>query len=58
MGAVLVANTTRAGWPISQSDETWLTKWSDGLGERSGARSPVACGLGASQSAGPLNKKI
>ena len=27
------------------SDETWLSEWSDGLGERSGAHSPVAWGV-------------
>jgi len=39
---VLVANLTRPGITVLRSDETWLPEWSDGLGERSGARSPVA----------------
>jgi hypothetical protein len=46
MGAVLVANLTRPGMTSPRSDGTWLPEWSDGMGERSGARSPVAWGLG------------
>lgn len=55
MGAVLVANLTLPVITIPRSDETWLTEWSDGMGERSGARSPVAWGFGASQSSGHHN---
>jgi len=45
-GAVLVANLTRPGITIRRSDETWPLEWSDGMGERSGVRSPVAWVLG------------
>jgi hypothetical protein len=55
-GAVLVANATRPGMTIPQSDETWLTEWSDGMDERSGARSRSRGVPGASQSSGQLIK--
>ena len=57
-GAVLVANLTPPGMSVPLSDETWLTEWSGGLGERSGARSLSRWVLGASQSSGHLNKNL
>ena len=57
-GAVLVANSTRPGMTVPRSDETWLSEWSAGMGERSGARSRSRGVPGASQSAGQLKGKF
>ena len=43
---------------VRRSDETWLTEWSGGLGERSGARSRSRGCFGASQSSGHHHKKF
>ena len=57
-GAVLVANSTLPGVTVPRSDETWLSEWSAGMGERSGARSRSRGVPGASQSSGQLKGKF
>jgi len=58
--AASLAENSTALWShhsFLRSDGTWLSEWSDGMGERSGARSPVAWVPGASKSWEKLHLK-